>query len=115
MHIFFSGAQQADNTFLRRFDNYGKEKAPQHDDCGANMNLSGISRKVQILGSGSMARLCACHEVADDGDVPLLEFPDAFPLVGNCIVYAPGSIGRKSAALAVIKCFSSAYKPYRAY
>ena len=61
MHIFFSGAQQADNTFLRRFDNYGKEKTPQHDDCGANMNLSGISRKVQILGSGSMARLCACH------------------------------------------------------
>ena len=45
------------------------------------MNLSGISRKAQILGSGSMARLCACHGVADDGDVPLLEFPDAFPLV----------------------------------
>ncbi len=92
MHIFFSGAQQADNTFLRRFDNYGKEKTPQHDDCGANMNLSGISRKVQILGSGSMARLCACHGVADDGDVPFLEFPDVFPLVGNCIIYAPRSI-----------------------
>ena len=51
------------------------------------MNLSGISRKVQILGSGSMARLCACHGVADDGDVPFLEFPDVFPLVGNCIIY----------------------------
>lgn len=92
MHIFFSGAQQADDTFLRRFDNYGKEKTPQHDDCGANMNLSGISRKVQILGSGSMARLCACHGVADDGDVPLLEFPDAFPLVGYCIIYTSRSI-----------------------
>ncbi len=56
------------------------------------MNLSGISRKVQILGSGSMARLCACHGVADDGDVPLLEFPDVFPLVGNCIIYTSRSI-----------------------
>mgnify|MGYP007065388318 CR=1 FL=1 len=62
------------------------------------MNLSGISRKVQILGSGSMARLCACHGVADDGDVPLLEFPDALlalylPKVHfYLVIYAPRSI-----------------------
>ena len=37
------------HIFLRRFDNYGKEKTPQHDDCGANMNLSGISRMTQQM------------------------------------------------------------------
>ena len=34
-------------------------------------HIPGVVRKVQILGRRTMARLCACHCMPDDGDAPL--------------------------------------------
>lgn len=93
MHIFFSGAQQADNTFLRRFDNYGKEKTPQDSLCGVDMELTqgwreGCRCKEPICRLGFLP----ADHIGDAADVPLSTASDAFPLVGICIIYTPRSI-----------------------